>query len=100
MNKPVQPTPVVVTLTPDDAFDLEARVARGEFASLDEAVAAELAELNYRRAAEIMGGSEKLERFLDELETEAIDPKDYVDADSVFAELRADLKQHLDTSRG
>ena len=99
MNKPVQPTPVVVTLTPEDAFDLEARVERGEFSSLDEAVAAELAELNYRRAAEIMGGSEKLERFLDELETKD-DPSTDVESDSFFAELRADLKQRLDPSRG
>jgi Arc/MetJ-type ribon-helix-helix transcriptional regulator len=99
MNKPVQPKPVVVTLRPEDAFDLGERVARGEFSSLDEAVAAELADLNYRRAVEIMGGSEKLERFLNELEAETIDPKDYVDADSFFTELRADLKQRLDTSR-
>jgi Arc/MetJ-type ribon-helix-helix transcriptional regulator len=99
MNKPVQPGSVVVTLTPDDAFDLEARVARGEFASLDAAVAAELAELNYRRAAEIMGGSDKLERFLDELEADD-DPSTDIDADSAFAELRASLKQRLDASRG
>ena len=98
MNKPVQPRPVVVTLTPDDAFDLEARVARGEFSSLDEAVAAELAELNYRRAAEIMGGGDKLERFLDELEAEAIDPKDYMDAGVVFDELLADLKARAEAA--
>lgn len=99
MNKPVQPRPVVVTLTPDDAFDLEARVARGEFSSLDEAVAAELAELNYRRAAEIMGGSNKLEALLARLEAED-DPSTDVGADSFFAELRAGLKQRLDASRG
>jgi Arc/MetJ-type ribon-helix-helix transcriptional regulator len=98
MNKPVQPTPVVVTLAPEDAYDLEARVARGEFASLNEAVAAELAELNYRRAAEIMGGSEKLERFLNELEAEKIDPKDYLDADIVFAELLADLEARAEAA--
>lgn len=99
MNKPVQPKSVTVTLSPDDAFDLEARVERGEFASLDEAVAAELAELNYRRAAEIMGGSEKLERFLDELEADN-DPSADVEAEGFFAELRAGLKQRLDASRG
>jgi Arc/MetJ-type ribon-helix-helix transcriptional regulator len=98
MNKPVRPASVVVTLTPDDAFDLEARVARGEFSSLDEAVAAELAELNYRRAAEIMGGSEKLERFLDELETETVDPKDYLDAGVVFDELLADLEARAEAA--
>jgi Arc/MetJ-type ribon-helix-helix transcriptional regulator len=100
MNKPVHPAPVAVTLTPEDAFDLQARVERGEFASLDEAVAAELAELNYRRASEIMGGAEKLESFLDELEAEAINPEDGVDADAFFAELRAGLDQRLDPSRG
>lgn len=99
MDKPVQPTPVVVALRPEDAFDLGERVARGEFSSLDEAVAAELADLNYRRAVEIMGGSEKLERFLDEVETEH-DPSTGVESDSFFAELRADLKQRLDASRG
>jgi len=99
MTKPVQPMPVVVTLIPDDAADLKARVERGEFSSLDEAVTAELAELNYRRAAEIMGGSEKLERLLDELEAESIDTRDYVDAEDFFAELRANLKLRLDESQ-
>jgi Arc/MetJ-type ribon-helix-helix transcriptional regulator len=99
MNKPVRPTPVAVTLTPEDAFDLQVRVERGEFASLDEAVSAELAELNYRRAAEIMGGSEKLEGLLSRLEAED-DPSTDVDAESFFAELRAGLKQRLDASRG
>ena len=95
MNKSVQP--VTVSLSPEDAFDLGERVARGEFSSLDEAIAAELAELNYRRAAEIMGGSEKLESFLDEIEVEAIDPKAEVDPGSLFAEF---LKQRRDMSRG
>jgi len=99
MNKPVQPRPATVTLTPDDAFDLEERVARGEFSSLDEAVAAELAELNYRRAAEIMGGNDKLESLLARLEAED-DPSSDVDAEEFFADLRASLKQRLDTSRG
>jgi len=99
MNKPVHPAPVAVTLTPEDAFDLQARVERGEFRSLDAAVSAELAELNYRRAAEVMGGSEKLERFLDELEAED-DPSTDVDAEGFFAELRAGLKERLDPSRG
>ncbi len=88
----------MVTLRPDDAFDLAVRVERGEFASMDEAVAAELAELNYRRAAEIMGGSEKLERFLNELEAETIDPKDYLDAGIVFDELLADLKARAEAA--
>ena len=100
MNKPPPSASSVVTLSSDDAADLQARVQRGEFASLDEAVAAELAELNYRRAAEIMGGSEKLERFLDDLEAEAIDTKDYVDAEDFFADLRASVKQRLDAPRG
>ena len=99
MNKPVHPAPVAVTLTPDDAFDLQARVERGDFTSLDEAVSAELAELSYRRAAEVMGGSEKLERFLDALEAED-DPSTDVDAEGFFAELRAGLKERLDASRG
>jgi Arc/MetJ-type ribon-helix-helix transcriptional regulator len=98
MNKPVQSKPVTVTLSPDDAFDLEARIERGEFSSLDEAVAAELAELNYRRAAEIMGGGEKLERFLNDLEAETVDPRDYQDAGLVLEELLADLKARAEAA--
>jgi len=99
MNKPVQPKPVVVTLRPEDAFDLGERVARGEFSSLDEAVAAELADLNYRRAVEIMGGDDKLEALVTRLEAED-DPTTDVEAEGFFAELRAGLKQRLDASRG
>lgn len=99
MNKPVQPKPVTVTLRPEDAFDLGERVARGEFASIDEALAAELAELNYRRAAELMGGDDRLEALLTRLEAED-DPTTDVDAEGFFAELRAGLKQRLDASRG
>jgi Arc/MetJ-type ribon-helix-helix transcriptional regulator len=99
MDKPVQPRPVVVTLRPEDAFDLGERVARGEFSSLDEAVAAELADLNYRRAVEIMGGGDKLEALVARLESEN-DLTTDVDADSFFAELRAGVKQRLDASRG
>jgi len=89
MNKP--PNPVTVTLSAEDAADLQARVERGEFASLDEGVAAELAELNYRRAAEIVGGSEALEALLDDLETDVIDPDDG-DSLPFLAEMLADLK--------
>ena len=86
MNKPV---PVTVHLTAEDAADLQARVERGEFASLDEGVAAELAELNYRRAAEIVGGSERLEALLGELETEVIDLDERADAETFFSGLKA-----------
>jgi Arc/MetJ-type ribon-helix-helix transcriptional regulator len=99
MDKPVQPKPVVVTLRPEDAFDLGERVARGEFSSLDEAVAAELADLNYRRAVEIMGGGDKLEALVTRLEAEN-DPSAPAEAEGFFAELRAGLKQRLDASRG
>lgn len=91
MNKPLNP--VTVTLSAEDAADLQARVERGEFASLDEGVAAELAELNYRRAAEIMGGADKLEALLDRLEVED-DPSSDVDAKTFFAEMRAGSKAH------
>jgi Arc/MetJ-type ribon-helix-helix transcriptional regulator len=97
MNKPAQP--VTVTLTPEDAFDLGERVTRGEFSSLDEAVAAELAELNYRRAAEIMGGGDQLEALLARLEADNDTTTD-VEAEGFFTELRASLKQRLDASRG
>ena len=91
MTKPSRP--VTVTLSAEDAADLQARVERGEFASLDEGVAAELAELNYRRAAEIVGGSEKLEALLDQLEVvETQDPADWVGGKRSLSDMLADLK--------
>ncbi|WP_238537026.1 hypothetical protein [Caulobacter sp. AP07] len=87
-----------MTLSPEDAFDLQTRVERGEFSSLEEAVAAELAELNYRRAAEIMGGGDKLESFLDELEAETVNPEDCVDAETFFAEMLTDLKARAEAA--
>lgn len=89
MNKPANP--VTVTLSPEDAADLMARVERGEFASLDEGVAAELAELNYRRAAEIVGGADELEALLDVLEADVVDPDDS-DSLPTLSEMLADLK--------
>lgn len=89
MNKPLNP--VTVTLSPEDAADLQARVERGEFASLDEGVAAELAELNYRRAAEIVGGTDELEALLDVLEADVVDPDDS-DGLPSLSEMLADLK--------
>lgn len=92
MNKPVNASQVTVHLSAEDAADLQARVERGEFASLDEGIAAELAELNYRRASDIVGGSEKLEALLDELEAETIDPTELVDGRQFLAEMLADIK--------
>ena len=91
MNKPL--SPVTVTLSAEDAADLQARVERGEFASLDEGVAAELAELNYRRAAEIVGGSEQLEALLDQLETSrTLDPSEWVGGERSLSDMLADLR--------
>jgi Arc/MetJ-type ribon-helix-helix transcriptional regulator len=89
MSKPSDIRQVTVRLTDEDAADLQERVERGEFASLDEGVAAELAELNSRRAAEIVGGSEKLEALLDDLEAEAIDLTQQADGAALLAELLA-----------
>jgi Arc/MetJ-type ribon-helix-helix transcriptional regulator len=89
MTKPTETRQVTVRLTAEDAADLQERVERGEFASLDEGVAAELAELNYRRAAEIVGGAEKLEALLDDLEAEAIDLTQQADGATLLAELLA-----------
>ncbi|WP_304280557.1 hypothetical protein [Caulobacter segnis] len=90
---------MTVRISAEDAADLQARVDRGEFASLDEGLAAELAELNYRRAADIVGGSEKLEALLDTLE-QTDDPSTDVDADDFFKALRVGLKERLAPSRG
>lgn len=84
--------PVRVYLSAEDAADLQARVDRGEFASLDEGVAAELAELNYRRAAEIVGGSEALEALLDDLDFELVDPEEPVAGNISLSEMLTNLK--------
>lgn len=99
MNRPVDQSQVTVRISAEDAADLQARVDRGEFASLDEGLAAELAELNYRRAADIVGGSEKLKALLDTLE-QTDDPSTDVDADDFFKALRVGLKERLAPSRG
>jgi Arc/MetJ-type ribon-helix-helix transcriptional regulator len=99
MNRPVDQSQVTVRISAEDAADLQARVDRGEFASLDEGLAAELAELNYRRAADIVGGSERLEALLDELE-KTDDPSTDVDAEDFFKTLRLGLKERLAPSRG
>jgi Arc/MetJ-type ribon-helix-helix transcriptional regulator len=92
MNKPLNPSPVTVQLSAEDAADLQERVDRGEFASLDEGVAAELAELNYRRAADLVGGSEELEALLDELIDEVVEPAEKVAGNISLTEMLADLK--------
>ena len=92
MSKPTKANPVTVTLSAEDAADLQERVDRGEFASLDEGVAAELAELNYRRAAEIVGGSEELEALLDELIDDELEPDGKVAGNISLTEMLADLK--------
>ena len=86
------PRLVTVRLSLEDAADLQARVDRGEFASLDEGVAAELAELNYRRAAEIVGGSEALEALLDDLDFELVDSEEPVAGNISLTEMLANLK--------
>ena len=92
MSKPINASQVTVHLSAEDAADLQERVDRGEFASLDEGVAAELAELNYRRAAELVGGSEELEALLDELITEEFEPAEKVAGNIPLAEMLTTLK--------
>jgi Arc/MetJ-type ribon-helix-helix transcriptional regulator len=92
MTKPKNANEVTVRLSAEDAADLQERVDRGEFASLDEGVAAELAELNYRRAADIVGSSEELEALLDELIDDEIEPAQKVAGNISLSEMLADLK--------
>ncbi|WP_419254151.1 hypothetical protein ACN2C6_01765 [Caulobacter sp. ErkDOM-YI] len=92
MTRPLDPPHVTVQLSAEDAADLQARVERGEFASLDEGVAAELAELNYRRAAEIVGGSEQLEALLDELDFDLVDPEEPVAGNISLTQMLTNLK--------
>jgi len=92
MTRPLDPPYVTVQLSAEDAADLQERVDRGEFASLDEGVAAELAELNYRRAAELVGGSEELEALLDELVAEELEPVGKVAGNISLTEMLTNLK--------
>jgi Arc/MetJ-type ribon-helix-helix transcriptional regulator len=92
MSKPFETNAVTVRLSAEDAADLQERVNRGEFASLEEGVAAELAELNYRRAADLVGGSEELEALLDELIDDEIDPAEKVAGNISLTEMLEDLK--------
>lgn len=92
MSKPIKPSPVMVRLSDEDAADLQERVDRGEFASLDEGVAAELAELNYRRAAELVGSSEELEALLDELIDDVVEPAEKVAGNISLSEMLENLK--------
>lgn len=92
MEKPVNTHQVTVRLSAEDAADLQERMDRGEFASLEEGVAAELAELNYRRAADLLGGSEELEALLDELIDDEVEPAEKVAGNISLAEMLADLK--------
>lgn len=92
MEKFPSPRLFTVQLSAEDAADLQARVERGEFASLDEGVAAELAELNYRRAAEIVGGSEQLEALLDELDFDLVDPEEPVAGNISLTQMLTNLK--------
>jgi Arc/MetJ-type ribon-helix-helix transcriptional regulator len=92
MTKPTKTSPVTVTLSAEDAADLQERVDRGEFASLDEGVAAELAELNYRRAADLVGGSDELEALLDELIDDVVEPSEKVAGNISLTEMLEDLK--------
>jgi Arc/MetJ-type ribon-helix-helix transcriptional regulator len=81
MNKPVRKTAVVsVTLPAVAVGGLDARVAAGEFATLDEAVTAALLELEHYRAVEMLGGQAAFKALVDEIEADPLAAVSEVDA--------------------
>lgn len=83
MNRPVRKTSVVSVSLPSGAVgDLNARVAAGEFATLDEAVAAALLELEHYRAVERLGGEAAFRALVEEVQN---DPTSGVEETDAFA---------------
>lgn len=70
MNKPVRTRSVTITLPTSAVEDLNARVAAGEFATLDEAVTAALLELEHFRAVDLVGGEAAFQALAEEVEVE------------------------------
>lgn len=95
MNRPLDT--VTVSLPAVAVRDLEERVAAGEFANLDEAMMAELLELDHRRAVEMVGGQEVFDALVAEVEEEFLavneDPESYVDAFEFLEKLRNEFSE-------
>jgi Arc/MetJ-type ribon-helix-helix transcriptional regulator len=70
MNKPVRNTSVSITLPTSAVEDLKARVAAGEFATLDEAVTAALLELEHFRAVDSVGGEAAFQALAAEVQAD------------------------------
>lgn len=80
MNKPVQDTPISVSLPPSAVQDLNRRVGAGEFEALDEAVTAALLELEHFRAVELVGGETVFPVLAKSVQTDADTQGGEVDA--------------------
>ncbi len=71
MNRPLQNAPLVSVNLPASAVEaLDARVAAGEFASLDEAVTSALLELEHFRAVDLLGGEAAFNALAEEVEAD------------------------------
>lgn len=71
MNKPVRDASVSVTLPSSAVEELSARVASGEFGSLDDAVTAALLELEHFRAVELVGGEAAFQVLAGKIEADS-----------------------------
>lgn len=89
MNRPLDT--VTVSLPAVAVRDLEKRVAAGEFASLEDAMVAELLDLEHRRAVEMLGGQEAFDALVAELPED--DPATEVDAFEYLGRLRDEFAE-------
>lgn len=94
MNRPLDT--VTVSLPAVAMRDLEQRVTDGEFAKLEDAIVAELLELEHHRAVEYVGGKEAFDALVAEVEEELLiddDPASEVDAFEFLEKLRDEFAE-------
>ena len=86
MNRPVRKDSVSVSLPTGALGALNARVAAGEFSTLDQAVTAALLELEHYRAVERLGGEAAFRALVEEVQADSLSSVGETDA---FAFLHA-----------
>ncbi len=87
---------VSVNLPASAVEDLTTRVARGEFASLDEAVTAALLELEHFRAVELLGGEAAFRALVEEIQADPAAGVGEVDAFDFLHALKARYEDMAD----
>ncbi|MEH0195551.1 hypothetical protein V7S57_07420 [Caulobacter sp. CCNWLY153] len=94
MNRPLQKAHLVSVNLPASAVEaLDARVAAGEFASLDEAVTAALLELEHFRAVDLLGGEAAFNALAEEVEADPSAGMGEVDAFEFLHALKSRYEQ-------